>query len=264
MSESDDIGLENADSEELAATEESPALAASLAAAPPPPSRPAAPAAAPPAAPERSEPIQLAQGQSAGQSQAAYAAGPKPIPASRNGRGSDPAPAVIVDGAEAVVEPIPRPPSSGGLYIRPPGAPPLRPPGATPPPPSVRPPHVAPPAYAAASFVAPLPPPRRKIRSETVVIRAPRRGPSSKEKAIAFVVVLTVVALLGIIFVLLISRARPAAAPEVPAVAEPLAPTAAALPMPVAPAVTVAPPPVAVVGTPTVPDAGTKKKKPKH
>jgi len=209
--------------------------------------------------------VQLARGQSSGESQAAYATGPKTIPPSRHAAGSDPAPAVIVDGAQAhTYEPLETPPPSssrGGLYLAPvpafPSVPDQGSRGRTVP---------MAPAFAAPQFAAPPPPMRGRTRSETVVITMPgrRRGPSSREKVLAFVVVLVIVALLGIIVVLwrgLEQRKGAAASPDPSPVVSAAAPPAPPAVEPVVTAAPVAaPPPVAVVVAPALLiDAGAKK-----
>jgi hypothetical protein len=214
-----------------------------------------------PAAPP-SEPVQLTQGQSSGEPQAAYATGPKAIPPSRHSLGSDPAPAVIVEGAqshtyEALETPQP-PSSSAGLYLPPVGTPP--------PPATKRGGGTVPmaPAFAAPQFApgfAALPPKRGRSRSETVLIAVPRRktGPSSKEKVLAFVVMMVIVVLLGVIFLLWKGLGRTSTAtPAVETAVE-----TATIPSPPEP-VFIPPPPVAVVGAPAVVDAGAKKLLKKH
>jgi hypothetical protein len=213
-----------------------------------------------PAAPP-SEPVQLTQGQSSGEPQAAYATGPKAIPPSRHSLGSDPAPAVIVDGAQShSYEPLetPQPPSSSaGLYL---------PPVGTPPPATKRGGGTVPmaPAFAAPQFApgfAALPP-KRRSRSETVLITVPKRksGPSSKEKVLAFVVMMIIVVLLGVIFLLWKGLGRTSTAtPAVETAVETAPEGKTILPSPPEP-VFIAPPPVAVVGAPAVVvDAGAKK-----
>ncbi len=217
----------------------------------------------PPARP--SEPVQLAQGQSSGESQAAYATGPKAIPASRQNVGSDPAPAVIVDGAQShTYEPLdtPQPPSSSaGLYLPPVGTPPAsakRGSGTVPMAPAFAAPQFAP------GFAAAVPPMRGRSRSETVVITMPVRktGPSSKEKVLAFVVMLVIVVLLGVIFLLWKGVGRTATVPVSETVA--VAPAVTVVTTPPEP-VFVAPPPVAVVAAPAaLVDAGAKKPLKKH
>lgn len=206
--------------------------------------------------------MQLARGQSSGESQAAYATGPKTIPPSRHSAGSDPAPAVIVDGAQAhTYEPLETPPPSssrGGLYLAPvPAFPPSAPSrGGTVP---------MAPAFSAPQFAAPPPPMRGRSRSETVVITMPgrKRGPSSREKVLAFVVVLVIVALLGIIFLLWkgldqqrSGNVQPEPAATAPAAVVDVKPTVEATLAPTTPP----PPPVAVVVAPAMMfDAGVKK-----
>ncbi|MFO0637832.1 MAG: hypothetical protein U0183_01375 [Polyangiaceae bacterium] len=205
-------------------------------------------------APRPSEPVQLASGQSSGESQAAYATGPKNIPPSRQNLGSDPAPAVIVEGAQAhTYAPLDPPPSSGqgGLYMAPP-------------------PAIAAPQSAIPQFVSPPPRMRPRSRSDTVLITMPgkKAGPSSKEKVLAFVVMLVIVVLLGTIFLLFSGlRGRSEAAPPAPepgavATAEsaPAAPTAP----PKAPEAQPVSPPVVVVAAPALMDAGAKKPPKKH
>lgn len=224
-----------------------------------------------------SEPLQLADGQSSGESQAAYAAGPKPIPASRHNVGSDPAPAVIVDGAQAhTYEPLETPPPSstrGGLYIAPVPVPAIAAPaperpgpprtGRTGTVPMSRP-------FATPQFASPLPEARGRARSETVVITMPGRktGPSSKEKVLAFVVMLVIVALLGIILLLwqgLGKNPASGASPEpralaVEATAAQVVPQATVVAEPTF----VAPPPVAVVAAPAALEDAGKKLPKKH
>ena len=211
-----------------------------------------------------SEPLQLARGESSGEREAAYATGPKPIPPSRQNVGSDPAPAVIVDGAQAhtyeATETPPPSSSHGGLYLAPvpafPSAPEPRRTGTMP----------MAPAFAAAQFAAPVPTMRKRTRSETVVITMPEHkgGPSSKEKVLAFVVVLVIVALLGIIFLLwhgLGHRGGAAVSPDPAtdnAAVAPVATTSAAPEHAFVP-----PPPMRVVGAPDWLDAGKKTLK-KH
>jgi hypothetical protein len=204
-------------------------------------------------APRPSEPVQLASGQSSGESQAAYATGPKNIPPSRQNLGSDPVPAVIVEGAQAhTYAPLDPPPSSGGgLYMAPP-------------------PAIAAPQSAIPQFVSPPPRMRPRSRSDTVVITMPgkKAGPSSKEKVLAFVVMLVIVVLLGTIFLLFSGlrgrseAAPPAADPAVGAAAE--APTPAPTSPPKAQEPTPASPPVIVVAAPALFDAGAKKPPKKH
>ena len=247
---------------DLGATEEMPAAGTLPARRNLSPSKPV-PAARP------SEPVQLAQGQSSGESQAAYATGPKAIPPSRHSLGSDPAPAVIVDGAQShTYEPLdtPLPPSSSaGLYLAPVG---------TPPPPSTKrgsgtvpmAPAFAAPQFAP-GFAATVPPMRGRSRSETVVITMSSRktGPSSKEKVLAFVVMLVIVALLGVILLLWKGLGRSASTtPSVQETAVAVAPVTAIVVTPPE-ATFVAPPPVAVVAAPAaIVDAGAKKPLKKH
>lgn len=254
------------------------------------PSRPGMSAQVPPARP--SEPIQLAQGQSSGESQAAYAAGPKAIPPSRHTLGSDPAPAVIVDGApahtyDALKTPTPSAVAlgaGGGLYMAPvptfpstpaprvPNAPSASPPGhaahsRTPNAPAFAAPQYPSPTFSKPQFSAPLPAMRGQARSETVVINLPiRRGPSGKEKMLAFIGVLVLVALVGMGLLLMQSlrhgqTTKPASGGETTAVeVQPVAtvPTPTAPTTPPEPTL-VSPPPVAVVAAPAM-DAGAVKK----
>jgi len=260
MSRERDIGDGGGGAPDFGATEEMPTAGALSPRRNASPSRPV-----PPARP--SEPVQLAQGQSSGESQAAYATGPKAIPPSRQNVGSDPAPAVIVDGAQShTYEPLdtPLPPSSSaGLYL---------PPVGTPPPPSAKrssgtvpmAPAFAAPQFAP-GFAAAVPPMRGRSRSETVVITMPSRktGPSSKEKVLAFVVMLVIVVLLGVIFLLWKGMGRTTAAPVSETVA--VAPAVTAVVTTPPDPVFVAPPPVAVVAAPAaLVDAGVKKPLKKH
>ncbi len=294
MSRDGDIGGHGGPGEQdLGATEEMPAaghvMAPNVSHAPhaPPASRPRMAAAVPPARP--SEPIQLAQGQSSGESQAAYAAGPKAIPPSRHNLGSDPAPAVIVEGApahtyDALKTPTPSAVAlgpGGGLYMAPvpafPSVPDPRAPHGnaaahlrTPQAPAFAAPQYPVPQaavpFAKPQFAAPLPSMRGQARSETVVINLPaRRGPSSKEKMLAFIGVLVLVALVGVGLLLMQSlrqgqapKASPGASETVAATTVPVATTAQA-PAPTLEPVLASPPPVAVVAAPAM-DAGAVKK----
>jgi hypothetical protein len=255
------------------------------------PSRPGMAAPVPPARP--SEPIQLAQGQSSGESQAAYAAGPKAIPPSRHKLGSDPAPAVIVDGAPAhTYDPLKTPTPSavatgtgGGLYMAPvpsftstpaPRVPSAAPnaaqgqpaPARTPNAPAFAAPQHPSPTFSKPQFAAPLPSMRGQARSETVVINLPsRRGPSGKEKMLAFIGVLVLVALVGMGLLLMQSlrhsqTTKPGSGVETAAVeVQPAAivPTSGNAPTTPAEPTLVSPPPVAVVAAPAM-DAGAVKK----
>lgn len=290
MSRDGDIGGHGGPGEQdLGATEEMPAaghvMAPNVSHASPA-SRPRVAAQVPPARP--SEPIQLAQGQSSGESQAAYAAGPKAIPPSRHNLGSDPAPAVIVDGApahtyDALKTPTPSAVAmgpGGGLYMAPvPAFPSVPDPRAahgnpahlrTPQAPAFAAPQYPVPQaavpFGTPQFAAPLPSMRGQARSETVVINVPaRRGPSGKEKMLAFIGVLVLVALVGVGLLLMQSlrqsqapKASPGASETVAAQTLPVTPSAQA-PVATAEPALASPPPVAVVAAPAM-DAGAVKK----
>lgn len=289
MSRDGDIGgLGGPGEQDLGATEEMPAAGHMMAPSAGQVSAPSRPRVAAPVPPPRpSEPIQLAQGQSSGESQAAYAAGPKAIPPSRHNLGSDPAPAVIVDGApahtyDALKTPTPSAVAmgpGGGLYMAPvpafPSVPDPRTTNAashlrTPQAPAFAAPQYPVPQaavpFAKPQFAAPLPSMRGQSRSETVVINMPaRRGPSGKEKMLAFIGVLVLVALVGVGLLLMQSlrqgqapKATPAAVEAVAAATVPAA-TSALTPAPTLEPVVTPPPPVAVVAAPAM-DAGAVKK----
>ncbi len=226
-----------------------------------------------------SQPIQLVSGQSSGESQAAYASqGPHAIPPSRNAAVPE-APAVIVDGGPShTYEPFqpprassPPPSSRGGLYA---ASPPPPPSGPIPQMPYLPPvglasspqlPRSAPvrgtlPLGPPLGHLAGLPAMRATVRSETVVIPLPARGPSSGQKLAAFALVLLLVAFVGIVLLMWRGPHLSSAAPP-----EAIEPQALPVPEPSpTPSVVVPPPAIAVVATPAMAvDAGAKPRKPR-
>jgi hypothetical protein len=194
---------------------------------------------------------------------------------------------VIVDGApahtyDALKTPTPSAVAmgpGGGLYMAPvpafPSAPDPRTPQAAPHLRTPQAPAFAAPQYpvpqaavpfAKPQFAAPLPTMRGQSRSETVVINLPAgRGPSGREKMLAFIGVLVLVALVGVGLLLMQSLRHSQAPKAAPSVGEAVvAATVQVDPSAQAPVATVepvlaAPPPVAVVAAPAM-DAGAVKK----